>query len=199
MPSASLSGTSGCGHKRWLRVRVPAVAVLGCSLFWFLFLVWAPMHLDCRVRHGGGGGGGSGGSASGNGEEERAREDAAWVVATGALDESVVMAVVQPQGGGTSGGASGRSFKRRRRRRRKVLAVLGLHTGFDALQRRKSLRETWVPSTPQGTARYPSSARRTGVILHFPTPGGGWLEGGMDGWIGWRSARAASPCAALSE
>lgn len=37
--------------------------------------------------------------------------------------------------------------------RPKVLAFVGINTGFDSGPRRKALRETWFPSTPEGLTK----------------------------------------------
>lgn len=39
-------------------------------------------------------------------------------------------------------------------KRSKLVGVVGIQTGFDSEERRKSLRETWMPSTTEGIARY---------------------------------------------
>lgn len=38
--------------------------------------------------------------------------------------------------------------------RPKVLGFVGIQTGFTSAERRKALRETWFPSTPEGITRY---------------------------------------------
>ncbi|CAK9276014.1 unnamed protein product [Sphagnum jensenii] len=52
----------------------------------------------------------------------------------------------------------------RRRKKHKVLGVVGIQTGFDSGLRRKALRETWFPSTPEGILRL---ERATGLAFRF--------------------------------
>lgn len=48
--------------------------------------------------------------------------------------------------------------------RPKVLAFVGINTGFDSGPRRKALRETWFPSTPEGLTKMEES---TGLVFRF--------------------------------
>ncbi|KAG0613624.1 hypothetical protein M758_6G117000 [Ceratodon purpureus] len=48
--------------------------------------------------------------------------------------------------------------------RPKVLAFVGINTGFDSGPRRASLRETWFPSTPEGLNKLEES---TGLVFRF--------------------------------
>jgi hypothetical protein len=38
--------------------------------------------------------------------------------------------------------------------RSKVTAFVGINTGYSSVERRKALRKTWLPSTPDGLMRY---------------------------------------------
>lgn len=50
-------------------------------------------------------------------------------------------------------------------KRPKVLAFVGIQTGFTSAERRRALRETWLPSTPEGITRYGRlTARRSGCL-----------------------------------
>lgn len=50
------------------------------------------------------------------------------------------------------------------RGRRAVLAVVGVQTGFGSGERRRALRNAWMPSSPEEAAR---SERATGMVLKF--------------------------------
>ncbi|XP_024400805.1 probable beta-1,3-galactosyltransferase 14 [Physcomitrium patens] len=54
--------------------------------------------------------------------------------------------------------------KRKESVRPKVLAFVGINTGFDSGPRRKVLRETWFPSTPEKLA---SLEKSTGLVFRF--------------------------------
>ncbi|KAH9558717.1 hypothetical protein CY35_06G022700 [Sphagnum magellanicum] len=59
------------------------------------------------------------------------------------------------------------------RKKRKVLGVVGIQTGFDSVLRRKALRETWFPSTPEGIL---SLEMATGLAFRFV------IGHSTDGW-----------------
>lgn len=49
-------------------------------------------------------------------------------------------------------------------RRSKVLGIIGVQTGFDSVERRKALRETWMPADPEGMSRLEEA---TGLAFRF--------------------------------
>jgi len=80
-------------------------------------------------------------------EEEEDGDESAIVVAAVETDELLAAAA----GLSTEQGRKQNSSSRRKKH--KVLGVVGIQTGFDSGLRRKALRETWFPSTPEGILR----------------------------------------------
>ncbi|CAM6090243.1 unnamed protein product [Calypogeia fissa] len=48
--------------------------------------------------------------------------------------------------------------------RPKVLGFVGIQTGFKSAERRRSIRKTWLPSTPEGIMRL---EKETGLVIRF--------------------------------
>lgn len=55
--------------------------------------------------------------------------------------------------GGGDGGGSGLD-PNSKTKRQKVMGFVGIQTGFGSVGRRRSLRQTWMPSDPQALSRY---------------------------------------------
>lgn len=91
-------------------------------------------------------------------EEEEDGDESAIVVAAVETDELLAAAA----GLSTEQGRKQNSSSRRKKH--KVLGVVGIQTGFDSGLRRKALRETWFPSTPEGILRL---ERATGLAFRF--------------------------------
>ncbi|CAL9199553.1 unnamed protein product [Musa hybrid cultivar] len=66
------------------------------------------------------------------------------------------VSVVWDHGGGTGGGGTAE--------RRKVMAFVGIQTGFGSVGRRRSIRRTWLPSHRQGLLRLEEA---TGLAFRF--------------------------------
>lgn len=64
----------------------------------------------------------------------------------------ISISVAWDQSGGAGGLVADSDHKRH-----KVMAFVGIQTGFASAGRRKSLRKTWMPSDHQGLQRYESS------------------------------------------
>ncbi|CAL9180236.1 unnamed protein product [Musa hybrid cultivar] len=70
--------------------------------------------------------------------------------------EPTSVSVVWDHGGGTGGGGTAE--------RRKVMAFVGIQTGFGSVGRRRSIRRTWLPSHRQGLLRLEEA---TGLAFRF--------------------------------
>ncbi len=97
-------------------------------------------------------------------EEEEDDDESATVVAAVETDELLAAAA----GLSTEQGRKQNSSSRRRKKH-KVLGVVGIQTGFDSGLRRKALRETWFPSTPEGILRCTIAITMT-TTHHPPLP-----------------------------